>query len=106
MNDNEQQGTRYNKKREVGLFEVISTIDSADDAERFLIDLCTPNEIKAFAERWRVCQLLHSKRYSYRQISEITGASLTTIGRVARFLNDERYGGYRKMLKKITKNGD
>lgn len=87
----------------VGLFEAISQLDNAKDAENFLIDLCTPNEIKAFVERWRVCQLLHSKRHSYRQISEITGASLTTIGRVARFLNDEKYGGYRKMLLKLEK---
>ena len=72
----------------------------------FFIDLCTPAEIKAFVERWKVCQLLNEKKYSYRQISEITRASLTTIGRVARFLNEENYGGYRKMLEKISLSQD
>ena len=101
MTDNEEQNSVLNLN--VTLFDAISQLDNAKDAENFLTDLCTPNEIKAFVERWRVCQLLHSKRHSYRQISEITGASLTTIGRVARFLNDERYGGYQKMLQQLEK---
>jgi uncharacterized protein YerC len=41
---------------------------------------------------------------SYREIHKITRASLTTIGRVARFLRDESYGGYRNILKKEKKS--
>ena len=109
MVDNKNQSTKNTEAAaeavitEVSLFNVISLLNDAKDAENFLIDLCTPSEIKAFVERWRVCQLLHSKRHSYRDISEITGASLTTIGRVSRFLNDEKYGGYRKMLQRLEK---
>ena len=88
--------------QEVALFEVISRIETAEEAQSFLLDLCTPAEIRAFAERWRVCQLLNSGKFSYRQINEATGASLTTISRVARFLNDEKNGGYRAMLEKIA----
>ena len=84
----------------VGLFEVFSLINTAEEAKNFLTDLCTPAEIKAFKERWNVCQLLNEKKYSYREISKLTGASLTTIGRVARFLNEENYGGYKTMLEK------
>lgn len=91
---------------EVDLFEAITLIEDAEDAKNFFIDLCTPAEIKAFVERWKVCQLLNEKKYSYRQISEMTRASLTTIGRVARFLNEENYGGYRKMLEKISLSQD
>jgi TrpR-related protein YerC/YecD len=88
---------------ETDLFETFALIESADEAKRFLTDLCTPSEIKAFTERWRVCRLLSLKRFSYRKIREQTGASLMTIGRVARFLNDESYGGYKTMLGKVKK---
>lgn len=67
----------------------------------FLKDLCTPQEISALAERWRVCQLLHAGNLSYREIHDLTGASLTTIGRVARFLKDEPYKGYQTILSRI-----
>ncbi|MDR0632401.1 MAG: trp operon repressor [Holosporaceae bacterium] len=85
----------------IGLFEALSLLGNAEDAKNFLIDLCTPAEIRAFSERWEVCQLLGRGEFSYRQIREMTGASLTTIGRVARFLNEEKYGGYKKMLEKM-----
>lgn len=89
--------------RDVDLFEAVALLEDVSEVKNFLTDLCTPAEIKAFRERWRVCRLLEEKKYSYRQISEMTGASLTTIGRVARFLNEESYGGYRSMLKKLKK---
>lgn len=69
----------------------------------FLKDLCTPQEISALAERWKVCQLLDSEKHSYREIHALTGASLTTIGRVARFLKDEPYHGYTTVLSRIKK---
>ncbi|MDR1361823.1 MAG: trp operon repressor [Holosporaceae bacterium] len=89
------------EKNEVDLFEVFPLISTADEAKNFLMDLCTPSEINAFVERWKVCQLLNRQTFSYRRIKDLTGASLTTIGRVARFLRNESYGGYDTMLKKI-----
>lgn len=82
------------------LLDAIIAINSREEAQNFFSDLCTPAEMKALKERWRVCQLLHNTDLSYRQIHQETGASLTTIGRVARFLRDENYGGYRKLLAK------
>ena len=67
----------------------------------FLKDLCTPAELRSLEERWKVCQLLAKENLSYREIHTITGASLTTIGRVARFLKEERYGGYRNILAQL-----
>lgn len=87
----------------VELFEALVALETVEDARNFLADLCTPAEIKAFVERWNVCQLLDKKQFSYREISKMTGASLTTIGRVARFLNEENNGGYRKMLRKFDR---
>ncbi len=67
----------------------------------FLIDLCTPAERHALAERWLVAQLLDQGELSYREINAKTGVSTTTIGRVARFLKDEPHGGYRHVLDKM-----
>jgi TrpR-related protein YerC/YecD len=90
----------HHHNNEIDLFEALALTETADDAKNFLTDLCTPAEIRAFSERWKVCQLLACGEFSYRQIKEMTGASLTTVGRVARFLNEEKYGGYKKMLEK------
>ena len=78
---------------------------SKAEAYNFLKDLCTPQEILSIAERWRVCKLLEQGTLSYREIHSLTGASLTTIGRVARFLKDESYNGYVTILKRIKKTG-
>lgn len=83
------------------LIEILAGIDSKKDMEIFLKDLCTPQELKSLAERWRVCKLLNEGELSYREISEKTGASLATITRVARFLKDEPHHGYRKILKQL-----
>ena len=83
----------------INLNDAILSLKTKEEVDNFLHDLCTPSELKAIAERWRVCQLLVSSELSYRDIHRITGASLTTIGRVSRFLKDESYGGYRKILK-------
>lgn len=79
-------------------------LKTVDEAYAFLKDLCTPQEINALSERWRVCKLLDEGRLSYREIRQVTGASLTTIGRVSRFLKDENYHGYRSILEKIKKD--
>jgi len=73
-------------------------VKTKDEMERFLIDLCTPAELRALAERWHVAQLLDAGQQSYRDINALTGVSTTTIGRVARFLKDEPYQGYRTVL--------
>ena len=93
----------YHHENEVNLEEVLAIIKSTPEMERFLIDLCTKAELKAMKERWKVCQLLNEGNLSYREIHKLTNASLTTIGRVARFLRDEPYGGYRSILNKIRK---
>ena len=93
---------KYNGKS-MELNEAIMSLQNKNDLDSFLTDLCTPSELKALKERWRVCQLLAVEELSYREIHKITRASLTTIGRVARFLRDESYGGYRNILKKEKK---
>ena len=85
------------------LIDALLLLKTSEEMDRFLKDLCTPQEIKALAERWRVCQLLDQGTFSYREISTVTGASLATIGRVARFLKIEPHRGYQIILKKLNK---
>ncbi len=85
------------------LCEIFLLFESREEVYNFLQDLCTPQEVRSIAERWRVCKLLGNSGLPYREINKITGASLTTIGRVARFLRTERNQGYIAMLQKIKK---
>ena len=85
------------------LCQALLLLETEEEAYRFLKDLCTPQEMTLLAERWKVCRLLEDGNLSYREIQRMTGASLTTIGRVARFLKDEPYQGYVTALKKLKK---
>ncbi|GAB3383649.1 YerC/YecD family TrpR-related protein [Lysobacter fragariae] len=58
----------------------------------FLDDLCTPAELEAMSDRWRVVPLIQ-QGVPYREIHDRTLVSVTTIGRVARTL-DRGAGGY------------
>lgn len=89
---------------EKALCAAFAALSSPSEAAKFLKDLATPAEIEAFAERWRIAGMLNEGGHSYREIAAQTGASTTTIGRVARFLNDEPHGGYRLMFSKRMKS--
>jgi TrpR-related protein YerC/YecD len=77
---------------EAALYSAILTLTTATEAQSFFHDLCTPAELQALADRWAVVALLREK-HSYREIHRRTGVSLTTIGRVARFVMTGN-GGY------------
>ena len=80
------------------LCDAFAGLATTDEVARFLRDIATPGEIAAFGERWRIAGLLDAGRLSYRDIAETTGASTTTVARVAWFLKDEAHGGYRLAL--------
>lgn len=70
---------------ERALYQAILTLRSADECRSFFRDLCTPAELQALADRWAVVELLRQE-LPYREIHRLTGVSVTTIGRVARYL--------------------
>ena len=76
------------------------TLESPVEVRAFLLDLCTPAEVEAMVDRWWAACLLAEGR-PYREISEITGVSVTTIGRVARFM-DQGEGGYRIAMQRTA----
>src|SRR3546814_20968380 len=67
------------------LAKALAALDRPEDVAAFLEDLCTPAELEAMADRWRVVPLL-LKGVAYRDIHERPRVSVTTIGRVARTL--------------------
>lgn len=85
------------------LCEAFLSLKDTNEMKAFLKDLCTRQELQSLAERWNVCCLLAIQMYSYRDIHDMTGVSLATIGRVARFLNDEPHRGYQCALGQIKK---
>ena len=86
---------------EAQLLDAILALRTREEARAFLADLCTPAEVRAMAERWEVARLLDEGRLSYREIAEKAGASTTTVVRVARFLKDMPYRGYRVVLDRL-----
>ncbi|OLF73243.1 TrpR like protein, YerC/YecD [Maricaulis sp. W15] len=86
------------------LSEAILALRDIGEAERFLRDLLTPGEMKTLTERWRVAGLLAEGGHSYREISDMTGASTTTVTRVARFLSQEPWQGYRTILNRLKES--
>ncbi|HEX2843843.1 MAG TPA: YerC/YecD family TrpR-related protein [Candidatus Limnocylindria bacterium] len=85
------------------LAAAVASLRDADEALRFLRDLCTVNELRELAARWEVARLL-DEGVSYHDISERTGASSATISRVNQWL---RYGrdGYRLVLDRRGPSG-
>lgn len=82
-----------------GLSEAILALQSREEVERFLRDLCTIAELEAMAHRWAVAQLLELG-LPYTEIARKTGASTTTVTRVAHWLRHGE-GGYRLALDRI-----
>lgn len=83
------------------LVDALLALETREEAERFLRDLCTPAEIRSIADRWQVARLLDSS-IPYREIHERTGVSTATVTRVARSLVQGE-GGYRLILDRSSK---
>ena len=77
---------------ERALYQAILTLRTADECRAFFRDLCTPAELQALADRWAVVEMLR-QGLPYREIQRRSGVSVTTVGRVARFLATGN-GGY------------
>ena len=79
-------------KAEENLCLALLTLETVPAMRAFLRDLCTPSELEALSDRWRVVPYI-LKGMPYREIHDRTAVSITTIGRVARFLSQGN-GGY------------
>ena len=86
------------------LFEAILSLETREEVEHFLRDLCTLAELEAMAHRWAVARLL-DRGLPYLEIATRTGASTTTVTRVAHWLRHGE-GGYRLALDRLQERDD
>lgn len=80
------------------LYAALLMLETPQEMEAFLADLCTPTEITAFADRWHAARLLH-QGLSQRDVAGRTGIALATVTRVARFLA-RGSGGYLTIIRR------
>jgi TrpR-related protein YerC/YecD len=81
------------------LCEAMRSMRSVDELERFLRDLCTVGELETLSHRWQVAQYL-DEGLPYHEVAQRTGASTTTVTRVAQWLKRGE-GGYRLALDRL-----
>lgn len=79
------------------LFELLASIDNAQDVRALFEDLCTVKEVENMAERVFAAKLLMEGK-TYNQIIAQSDISSATLSRVSRCV---QYGnGYSRLLKK------
>ncbi len=80
-------------------FDGVLSLKSIEECYDFFEDVCTMNELTAISQRFAVAGML-KEGHTYSDITEVTGASTATIGRVSRTLN---YGndGYELVLGRL-----
>jgi TrpR-related protein YerC/YecD len=86
-----------------GLSRALAALTDPGDVRAFLEDLCTPAELEAMGDRWRVVPLL-LEGVPYREIHDRTMVSVTTVGRVARTL-ERGAGGYDAAVQRLRRRG-
>ena len=80
------------------LADAFLTLRNADEAKRFLRDLCTRGELEALAHRWQIVRLLQ-QGLPYLEIAQRVHTSTATVTRVAQWLRHGA-GGYELALRR------
>ena len=80
------------------LYEAFLKLETQEEAEKFLADLCTIKEIESMCQRLKAAKMLLAGK-TYNEIVEETEISSATLARVSRCV---RYGdgGYKTVLEK------
>jgi TrpR-related protein YerC/YecD len=100
MKTNRPITSRQEQLHERALCGAILQLKTVAECRSFFRDLCTPAELQAMADRWAVVELLEHG-LPYREIHRRTGVSVTTVGRVARYLVAGN-GGYRAVTQRLA----
>jgi TrpR-related protein YerC/YecD len=83
------------------LVDAMWSLRTRAELEDFLRDLCTLSELEAMAHRWEVARLV-DEGLPYLEVAHRTGASTTTVTRVAQWLRHGE-GGYRVALGRMKR---
>ena len=89
----------WKTKKNKQFIKAILTLETPDEARRFLRDLMTEKEIKEFAKRLQAAEMLTAK-IAYSVIEQKTGLSSTTVARVSKWLNGKE-NGYKTIINKL-----
>ncbi len=90
-------------KRRKTLAQAFLALESEEELNALLGDLCTIKEVEDMAHRFEIAILLFQGK-TFMDIEKLTGVSSATISRVNRSL---KYGsGYRKIIEKLLKTED
>ncbi len=89
---------KKDKKLLQELYEAIVRIETTEEAEQFLDDLCTVKELEAMSQRLKAAKMLLDGK-TYQEIVGQTDISSATLARVSRCV---RYGdgGYKRVIEK------
>jgi TrpR-related protein YerC/YecD len=87
-------------KRHV-LAQAIVALETEEECDLLLEDICTIKEIEDMAHRFEIAFLL-SQGHTFIEVEKTTGASSATISRVNRCLKHGK--GYRQIIEKMEKN--
>jgi|SRR3989344_4749290 len=93
------EGMDWRKPFNKALVGAVLSLRTRDEAERFLRDLLTEDEIAEFGRRFETARLLTAD-VPYSQIQKLTGLSATTIARVSKWLQGD-LGGYRLIIDRM-----
>jgi len=85
------------------LFQSFLSLQTLDDCYQYFEDLCTVKEVLSMAQRLEVARMLANGE-SYQKVTDDTGVSSATVGRVKRCL-DYGAGGYRMILDREDEKG-
>lgn len=86
------------------LYETILLLQTKEEVEKYLSDLCTIPELQIISQRAVVAKMLNEES-NYQEIVTKTGASTATISRVNRSLQYGA-GGYEIIFSRLNNNGD
>lgn len=95
---------RYQSEQTELFVRALLALETPEEAQRFLEDVLTVQELKSVTQRLEVAVLLRRK-VTYQDIAKATGASTATISRVNRAL---QYGadGYGLVLDRLQNCSD
>jgi len=84
------------------LAEAMLALHNVKEANNFMRDLMTEQEITELGKRWTAAQMLNQK-IPYTKIVSKTGLSSTTIARISKWLTNGT-GGYQMMLDRLAED--
>ena len=84
------------------LIKAFLSLRNEDELRAFFRDLMSERDLREFAMRWEVAQML-DVGVTYEQIQAKTGAAMDTISKISRWLK-EGCGGYKMMIDRIDED--